>query len=138
MNSKTFNEVLYRFGSVVFDETFDLLVAVANGGIIPAAMLNQRLGLDLQLLKLNLRDPDQKQLYDKPILLEEPGFEVKGKTILLVEDRVKTGTTLNFAKKMLEDMGAKTVKTFAVNGNADYSLYNESCFPFPWNQINKK
>ena len=138
MTSKTFDEVLDRFGSVVFNETFDLLVAVANGGIIPAAMLNQRLGLDLQLLKLNLRDPNQKQLYDQPILLENIGFEVKGKTILLVEDRVKTGTTLNFAKKMLEDMGAKTVKTFAVNGNADYSLYNESCFPFPWNQIMNK
>lgn len=135
MNSKTFDEVLDRFGSVVFDETFDLVVAVANGGIIPAALLNQRLGLDLQLLKLNLRDPDQKQLYDKPKLLEEIGFDVKDKTIILVEDRVKTGTTLNFAKKMLEDMGAKTVKTFAVNGNADYSLYNESCFPFPWNKI---
>lgn len=138
MTTKTFDEVFDRFSSVVFIETFDLLVAVANGGIIPAALLNQRLGLDLQLLKLNLRDPNQKQLYDKPKLLEEPGFEVKGKTILLVEDRVKTGTTLNFAKKMLEDLGAKTVKTFAVNGNADYSLYNESCFTFPWNQIMNK
>ena len=57
-----------------------------NGGIIPAAMLNQRLNLDMQLLKLHLRDADQKQLYDRPRLLEEIRFEVKGKKILLVED----------------------------------------------------
>ena len=125
MNVKTFEEVRQRFLEITFEERFDLIVAVANGGIIPAAMLNQRLNLDMQLLKLHLRDADQKQLYDRPRLLEEIRFEVKGKKILLVEDRVKTGTTLNCA-------GAAVVKTFAVNGNADYCLYNEMCFRFPW------
>jgi len=24
------------------------------------------------------------------------------------------------------------VKTFAVNGKADYALYDEACFKFPW------
>ncbi|MFR6381473.1 MAG: phosphoribosyltransferase [Odoribacter splanchnicus] len=109
-----------------------MIVAVANGGIIPAAMLNQRLNLDMQLLKLHLRDADQKQLYDRPRLLEEIRFEVKGKKILLVEDRVKTGTTLNYARQLLLGAGAAVVKTFAVNGNADYCLYNEMCFRFPW------
>ncbi|NCB27269.1 MAG: phosphoribosyltransferase, partial [Bacteroidia bacterium] len=28
--------------------------------------------------------------------------------------------------------GAKQIKTFAVNGKADYSLYDETCFKFPW------
>lgn len=127
-----------RFGSIEFTEEFDLIVAVANGGIIPAALLNQRLNIEIQLLKLNLRDSNQKQLYDMPQLLEDIRFEVKGKCILLVEDRVKTGTTLDFAKNLLKEKGAKVVRTFAVNGKADYSLYDEACFFFPWNQnINK-
>ena len=126
MNVKTFEEVRQRFLEITFEERFDLIVAVANGGIIPAAMLNQRLNLDMQLLKLHLRDADQKQLY------EEIRFEVKGKKILLVEDRVKTGTTLNYARQLLLGAGAAVVKTFAVNGNADYCLYNEMCFRFPW------
>lgn len=137
MNSKSFEQVLDRFAEISLDANFDLIVAVANGGIIPAAILNQRLGLDIQLLKLNLRDPQQKQLYEKPQLLEPVTFEVSDKRILLVEDRVKTGTTLNFAKSMLEEMGAKSVTTFAVNGNADIALYNETCFRFPWIIINK-
>ena len=87
MNVKTFEEVRQRFLEITFEERFDLIVAVANGGIIPAAMLNQRLNLDMQLLKLHLRDADQKQLYDRPRLLEEIRFEVKGKKILLVENR---------------------------------------------------
>ncbi|MEA4840269.1 MAG: phosphoribosyltransferase [Bacteroidales bacterium] len=132
MNAKSFEEVRKQFESVIFQEKFDMIVAVANGGIIPAAMLNQHLNLEIQLLKLHLRDASQKQIFEKPQLLEEIRFEVKGKSILLVEDRVKTGTTLTYAKQLLMQAGAKSVKTFAVNGNADYCLYNEACFMFPW------
>ena len=74
-----------------------------------------------------------RQLLAEPSTrLEEIRFEVKGKKILLVEDRVKTGTTLNYARQLLLGAGAAVVKTFAVNGNADYCLYNEMCFRFPW------
>ena len=132
MSDKSFEAVKKRLEELTFEERFDLIVAVANGGIVPAALLNQRLGLDLQLLKLHLRDSNQKQLYDKPQLMEQITFDVKGKTILLVEDRVKTGNTLNFAKNLLLEAGAKTIKTFAVNGKADYCLYDELCFRFPW------
>jgi len=128
--AKSFDEVLERTRSIEIPETFDMVVAIANGGIIPAAMINQRLGCEFQLLKLNLRDAMQNKLYDKPKLLEEIDFDFKGKRILLVDDRVKTGTTLEFAKELLSE--AKVVKTLAVNGIADYCLYNETCFRFPW------
>ena len=132
MRYKSFGEVLSQFEKVVFDEKFDLLVAIANGGIIPAAILNQKLDIEIQLLKLLLRDASQKQLFERPQLLEEIKFEVAGRNILLVEDRVKTGATLNYARALLEDAGAAKVKTFAVNGKADYCLYDELCFRFPW------
>ena len=127
---KSFEDVLERVRTIEIPETFDLVVAIANGGIIPAAMINQRLGCEYQLLKLNLRDAMRNKLYDKPKLLEEIDFEFKGKRILLVDDRVKTGTTLEFAKELLSE--ALVIKTLAVNGIADYCLYNETCFRFPW------
>ncbi|MDR1584855.1 MAG: phosphoribosyltransferase domain-containing protein [Prevotellaceae bacterium] len=130
MTGKTFEEVLTRFRNMEFAEKFDLIVAVANGGIIPAAILNQRLNIEFHLLKINLRDNNQKPKYDSPKLLSPIDFDFKGKTVLLVEDRVKTGASLRFAGELLK--GAKLIKTFAVNGNADYSLYNEDCFKFPW------
>ncbi|MFZ4583459.1 MAG: phosphoribosyltransferase, partial [Paludibacter sp.] len=43
---------------------------------------------------------------------------------------IKSGSTIVVAKEILRE--AKVVKTFAVNGNADYALFNESCFRFPW------
>lgn len=130
MQSKTFDEVMQRFREIEFHEDFDIIIAIANGGIIPAAILNQRLGVEFQVLKINLRDANQKPIYDNPQLLAPIDFDFKNKTILLVEDRVKTGATVNFAVQLLKE--AKLVKTFAVNGNADYALYNENCFKFPW------
>ena len=120
-----------RFREIEFHDQFDISVAIANGGIIPAAILNQRLGVEFQILKINLRDTNQKPKYENPQLLSPVGFEYRDKTILMVEDRIKTGATINFAIGLLQ--GAKQIKTFAVNGNADYALYNESCFRFPWN-----
>ena len=130
MNVKSFEEVFQRFRDVDFHETFNLIVAIANGVIIPAAIINQRLNIEIQLLKINLRDPLQKPKYDSPRLLSPFSFDFKDKTILLVEDRVKTGATVQFAVDLLQ--GAKLIKTFAVNGKADYSLYDEDCFKFPW------
>ena len=130
MNTKTFEEVIIRFREIIFSEKFDTIVAIANGGIVPAAILNQRLDIRMELLRINLRDSEQKIKYEYPKLLEPIDFEFKNKNILLVDDRVKTGQTLQFATDLLRE--AKTVKTFAVNGKADYCLYDEDCFKFPW------
>lgn len=130
MNVKNFEEVFKRFQEIEIPETFDIIVAIANGGIIPAAILNQRLNLEIQLLKINLRDIHQKPKYDSPKLVAPIDFDYRGKSILLVEDRIKTGATVKYAIKLLE--GASKIKTFAVNGKADYALYDESCFKFPW------
>ena len=130
MSVKTFEELLERFRTIVFAEEFDIIVAIANGGIIPAAILNQRLNIEFQLLKINLRDNNQKPKYDSPQLMSSIDFDFKGKRILLVEDRVKTGASLQLACELLQE--AKLIKTFAVNGKADYALYNEDCFKFAW------
>ncbi|MDR0977062.1 MAG: phosphoribosyltransferase [Prevotellaceae bacterium] len=131
MTGKTMEEVLERFRTIRFDEPFDMIVAIANGGIIPAAILNQRLQTDVQLLRINLRDEHQQPKYDAPRLLAPIDFDYKGKRILLVDDRIKTGVTVSLARQLLSEE-ALLVRTFAVNGEADYCLYNEPCFRFPW------
>ncbi len=130
MNHKSFEEVIQRFREIDIPKTFDMIVAIANGGIVPAGILAQRLELEVHLLKINWRDTRQQPKYDNPKLLAPIDFKYRGRSILLVEDRVKSGTTLAYAMELLK--GAKSIKTFAVNGKADYSLYDEACFMFPW------
>lgn len=131
INTKSFEEVLERFANIEFDDTFDIIVAIANGGIVPAGIINQRLLIDVQILKINFKDENQKPRYDAPVLLKPIDFEFKNKKVLLVDDRIKSGSTIKLAKELLKE--AALIKTFAVNGNADYALFNEMCFRFPWN-----
>ena len=129
---KDFNEIQKRVRSIELNEQFDSVVAIANGGTIPAELFRQKLGTELFLLKINYRDANHSPAHARPLLLHPIDFEVKNKQILLVEDRVKSGQTLEFAKHLLLEHGASLVKTLAVNGKADYSLYEEPCFRFPW------
>ncbi|MDR2685109.1 MAG: phosphoribosyltransferase [Prevotellaceae bacterium] len=131
MNKKTFEELLKRFCEIKFKEEFDMIAAVANGGIIPAAILNQRLNIEFNILKINYRDASHQPKYAEPQLLSPIGFNCADKRILVVEDRVKTGASLKKACEILKE--AKLIKTFAVNGKADYALYDEPCFMFAWN-----
>lgn len=128
--AKTMEEVLERFRTIEFHEDFDMIVAIANGGIVPAGIINQRLQKEVHLLRINLRDEYQHPKYDVPQLLAPVDFDFKGKNILLVDDRIKTGSTIRLARELLKD--ACSIKTFAVNGTADYALFDETCFKFPW------
>lgn len=128
--ARTFNEVMDRFRSITFEDEFDIIVAIANGGIVPAGIINQRLQKEVHLLKINLRDGYQHPKYDRPKLLAPIDFDFRNKRILLVDDRIKTGSTIMLAKELMQD--ARMIKTFAVNGNADYALFDETCFKFPW------
>ena len=128
--ARTFNEVMDRFRSITFEDEFDIIVAIANGGIVPAGIINQRLQKEVHLLKINLRDEYQHPKYDRPKLLASIKNNFRNKRILLVDDRIKTGSTILLAKELMQD--ARMIKTFAVNGNADYALFDETCFKFPW------
>ena len=130
MNTKSFEELVERFSEMKFAETFDMIVAIANGGLIPAGIINQRLNIDLHILRINFKDEKQRPRYDAPKLLQEIDFDFKGKNILLVDDRIKSGSTIVLAKELLID--AALIKTFALYGNADSALFYESCFRFPW------
>lgn len=128
--TKPFEEIMRRLREIEIPERFDLVVAIAGGGVIPGALLNERLRLPFELLRVNWRDDDNNPRGPRPTLLRPPDFDCAGKRVLLAEDRIKTGTTVAFAKKLLA--AASVVKTFAVNGAADYALFNEDCFRMPW------
>ena len=107
--AKTMEEVLERFRTIEFHEDFDMIVAIANGGIVPAGIINQRLQKEVHLLRINLRDEYQHPKYDVPQLLAPEDIDFKGKNILLVDDRIKTGSTIRLARELLKD--ACSIKT---------------------------
>ncbi len=114
-------------------ESFDLIVAIGNGGIIPAAFIQRKLNIPMRIININYRDPSHKPKYDDAVLLERNEFPIKDKKILIVDDVSRTGKTLKKAKEYLK---GNTIKTFTINGEGDYSFYNqEECLLMPWANI---
>ncbi|MDR1283415.1 MAG: phosphoribosyltransferase [Opitutaceae bacterium] len=127
---KPFGQILERLRALEIAEPFDMIVAIANGGLLPSALLHEHTRLEVNVLRINWRDLANAPRGETPRLLRAPDFDYAGKRILLADDRIKTGTTIAFAKKLLST--AAHIRTFAINGDADYALYNEDCFPMPW------
>lgn len=80
--AKTMEEVLERFRTIEFHEDFDMIVAIANGGIVPAGIINQRLQKEVHLLRINLRDEYQHPKYDVPQFTGACGFRLQGQEYL--------------------------------------------------------
>jgi hypoxanthine phosphoribosyltransferase len=131
MNSKTIDDILNKIKAVEFREDFDTIVAIARGGIFPAALIQQRLMIDFEIIWLNFRNEQQMPQYDEPVLLKPVNFDYINKKILLVDDRSRTGKTFDKGKVLLK--GAEFIKTLVINGKADYPLFDEECFTLPWN-----
>lgn len=130
MEIKPLEVILERLKALEFTEQFDLVVAVARGGIVPGALVAQKLGCPLATIVINFRNDMHQPCRKSPELIQPVDFSYKGRRILIVDDRSRTGATLNTAKELLKE--AATVRTLAVNGKADYSLFDEPCFKMPW------
>jgi hypoxanthine phosphoribosyltransferase len=125
-----FQQIIDAINKTEFGE-YDLIVAIARGGLIPAALVSKKLDLDVKIMKIKYKDEDKRPIYEKPKIEYKP--ELEGLRILLVDDVSKTGKTLETAKKALK---GNIIETLVLNGAADISLFNfDKCINWPWNQI---
>ena len=114
------------------DYTPDVIIGIVRGGLIPARLLSNELKVrNMYCLTVEKVGANRKVATD---ILED----VSGKKILLVEDVLETGKSLQVAKAYLEVKGAE-VKTMCLYTmpisqiKPDYSLkkINET-IKFPW------
>lgn len=110
----------------------DLIVAVVRGGLVPARLLSSYLGVkEMQCLTVKKIGSDRK-------VVTEVTEDLTGKKILLVEDILETGKSLEAAQTYLEAKGAE-VKTTCLyttpvtSAKVDYTLREIEVIPkFPW------
>lgn len=112
----------------------DAVVALARGGVVPAALAAYELGVPLRLLRSRFRDDDNRPLTDAPrISVHLP--DLLGQRVLMVDDVSVSGATLRAAREALGD-GVEVV-TLVVKGRAgaaDVVLFDDvpSCVVWPW------
>lgn len=129
MRKITWNEFFSRLAEIELGE-YDEIVAIGQGGIIPAGFVQYKTNLPMKILSLNYRDENHEPRFDEVKLTEEMDFSVKGKRVLLVDDVSRTGKTIIKAEQVLD---SDDIDSFVVNGEADINMFNEqSCILMPW------
>jgi len=129
MKEKSWTEIKQAISKLNLLE-IDFVVAIGRGGIIPGAIIANKEKKNLEILWIKYRDDNNIIIYKEPKILKKTNFSFHGKNILIVDDVARTGKTLMLVKEYLK--GAKSIKTLVVNGDADFSLFNEECFKMPW------
>jgi len=111
--------------------TFDLVVGIERGGVLPAYLASRWLDIPMETLRVSFRDDAHQPLSEKPALVKGITFRPEGMKILLADDVGNTGATLKRAAMELE--GAQ-VTTMVISGNADISLFgpHDRCIRWPW------
>lgn len=112
--------------------TPDLIVAIVRGGLIPARLLSRNLHVKDMFCITIVKKGDKREI------LSEIEEDLIGKTVLLVEDVLESGTSLSVGKEYLGKKGAhvKTACLYVMPTTkikADYYISEVSVVAkFPW------
>ncbi|MFA6218105.1 MAG: phosphoribosyltransferase family protein [Candidatus Omnitrophota bacterium] len=108
-----------------------LVVGIANGGVVPASLVACLLNRDLRIIRSQYRDENNNPCFPEPVIKNTVTVTPDISTILLVDDVSISGKTLSAAREVFKEY---TVKTFVFRGKADFVLFPEldECVSWPW------
>ncbi len=93
----------------------DVLIGVSRGGLIPVRLLSDRLNnANVVVIRTEFYTAIGKTAKE-PKITQDITIEVKGKTLLVVDDVADTGKSLVLIKKHLLSKGAREVKIATIH-----------------------
>jgi len=99
-----------RLAAMVKDYEPDLIVGLSRGGLVPARILCDILGVrTLGVLGIAFHKGVGKTA-EKPCITQELTMDIRGKKILVVDDIADTGKSLEVAKDYLMRKGAAGIR----------------------------
>jgi hypoxanthine phosphoribosyltransferase len=88
----------------------DIIIGILMGGLIPASLLSDFLGLNVDNLRVKFYKGVNNRA-EKPRIVQDIQVKLNGKRVLLVDDVADTGKTIQLVKQHLLEKGAKKVTT---------------------------
>ncbi len=128
-----FQQIVAKLAAWKFPEGIDGVVAIASEGIVPGALVAQRLGVGLKTITISYRNEINEPQFAQPKVLSGiPGLG-GWRRVLLVDDVYVSGKSWNAARDHLPS--SVDVLPFVLKGEVDFALIRGgSRFAhWPWN-----
>ncbi len=125
-------DIVARLQRWKFPESLDGVVGIASGGVVPAALVAQHLGLGLKIVAVNYRDESNAPRFDEPRPLAPAPDLGAWQRVLLVDDVWVSGKSWNKTRSLLPpDI---KVLPFVLKGSTEFALIRdiEGCVHWPW------
>lgn len=121
-----------RLAAWAFPAGVDGVVGIASGGVVPAALVAQRLGVGMKVIALNYRDEANAPRFTAPKLLSAVPDLGGWRRVLLVDDVYVSGKSWHAARDLLP--ASVEVLPFVLKGKVDFALIREvdGCVQWPW------
>lgn len=90
------------------DRSFDVLLAIARGGLVPAGMLAYRLGIREILVAAVAAYDDEGNMSPTPRIIHFPADErFRGRDVLVVDEVWETGNTAVLVAELVRQAGGR-------------------------------
>jgi xanthine phosphoribosyltransferase len=108
------------------------VVGIATGGVVPAALVASRLGVEMKVVALNYRDEANEPRFAEPKLLSSMPDLSRWRRVLLVDDVYVTGKSWHAVRALIPH--GTEVLPFVLKGRVDFALIQEieGCVQWPW------
>jgi adenine/guanine phosphoribosyltransferase-like PRPP-binding protein len=133
MTALSFKDIVDRLARWEFPGDIDGVVGIARGGVVPSALVAQRLGRELKLIAFNYRDDAHEPRLAAPKLLSAVPDLGAWKRVLLVDDVYVSGRSWHAARALLPP--EVEVLPFVLKGRVEFALIRDvdGCVHWPWN-----
>ncbi|MCD6324612.1 MAG: phosphoribosyltransferase [Desulfurococcales archaeon] len=103
----------YSLAESVMDsgKDFDAIVTISRGGLIPARIVSDVLGIDEFYTVRSKFWGIGGRIAPEPLVKMYEGVDVKGRDVLVVDEVVDTGATMAKVVRLLRGLGAKNIRT---------------------------
>lgn len=133
-----FHSLCERLAEKTNGDALDLIIGVARGGLFPATLVAIMLRKEFFPVRLTRREND-RVIHARPKWKTDIPDDVKGKRVLVIDDIVDSGETLNIVAERVKEKGAVkvTTATLATHSWADprpdvTALVSDELLIFPW------
>ena len=117
----------------------DFLIGISRGGLIPVRLLSDRLNnSNIAVIRTEFYTGVGKTTKE-PKITQDITIDVKGKSVLVVDDVADTGKSLELVKKHLLKKGAKNVKIATLHYKPTstikpdfYAKQTQEWLVYPW------